>query len=78
MQKSATAFPFGCVLGATGRNLQYYILDVVGGLKKAHHVAPGVHAAQWAGDPAAAHLEVAKEASIHLFFSRWQSRDATL
>lgn len=40
----------------------------MGGYKKACHVAPGCTLAPWAGDPAAAaHLEVAQEARIHLF-----------
>lgn len=51
------------------------ILDAVGGWKKAHHVprqagavAPGVHAAQWAGDPAAAHLEVEEKRRVSICF----------
>lgn len=40
--------------------------------------APGVRAAEWAGDPRSSSPGGGEEASIHLFSRRWQSREATL
>lgn len=40
-------------------------------------IAPGVHAAEWAGDPAAAHLEVGKR-RVSICFPGYGRAEATL